>query len=357
MIGAAETLPSPGRIQPIYLEGKLLPLAAPTALQLGLQDGQVIQATVRANGSDMSLWLQGQSIALPRAMSQNLSADRSLWLRVQQNPAGDWNLVALSQPIEQGPATSSLISRLSSLLYRPSDDQVAHLLSDHRISEWLQTLDRSDLQAQWRNLQVSPTHLSADTIRLALMGALGHEAWFSRGRTNPGSDLKQFFRSLLNAIESSGEDIKKEHTALQTSIDSLESNQVQALQAQIQHEVMFSFTLPFQDGDSATLVFRRGPQQDGQAPAFTVNVHSRSKDLGPVWLQTRLTGADQVDLTMWAQLQSVADQARKRQAELAGELTSAGLRLNGFQVIHGARPEQGTDWTPSGRGLVVDISA
>jgi len=48
MIGAAEALPAQGRVQPIFLEGKLLPLPAATAAELNLHDGQVVQAMVRA---------------------------------------------------------------------------------------------------------------------------------------------------------------------------------------------------------------------------------------------------------------------------------------------------------------------
>jgi hypothetical protein len=356
MIGAAETLPPPGRIQPIYLEGKLLPLAAPVALDLGLRDGQVIQATVNSSGSDMSLLLQGKSIDLPENLASGLVPGQSMWWRVQENAQGEFSLLPLAQPTAKR-THSVLISRLSSLLYRPKEDNMVPLLGGRRIDQWLQMLSRSDLQAQWRSLLVSPSHLSAETIRLALLGALGHEAWFGRGRPNPGADLKQFLRSLLKALEASPDGTKAERSQLQDSIDSLESNQVQALQAQIQNEVLFSLTLPFVGGDCATLTFRRAAPQEGRSPAFTVNVHSKSADLGPVWLQTRLTGNQQVDLTMWAQMQSVADQARARQADLAIELKSSGLILQTFQVIHGARPTEDREWTPSGRGLVVDISA
>ncbi|MEY3937777.1 MAG: hypothetical protein RL659_618, partial [Pseudomonadota bacterium] len=47
MISGAEALIAPGRINPIYLEGKLLPLQASTAAELGLKDGQVVQASVK----------------------------------------------------------------------------------------------------------------------------------------------------------------------------------------------------------------------------------------------------------------------------------------------------------------------
>ena len=356
MIGAADTLPPPGRIQPIYLEGKLLPLAAPTAAELDLHDGQVIQATLRSLGTDLTLMLKGKAIDVPLSHAQSWAPGQSLWLQVQARSDGAWGLLPLALPNPQSPA-SPLVSRISNLLYRPPSDELSQLLSGTKISTLLQTLARSDLQAQWRSLQLSMGQLTPDALRQALMGALGNETWLSRGRPNPGVDLKHFLRNLIGALEDQGETSEAHSTELRHAVDALESHQVQAMQAQIQQEVMFTLTLPFVDANPATLVFRRSPQGEGQPPVFTVNVHSKSDQLGPVWLQTRLTGTQQVDLTMWAQVASVAEQARQRQTELGAELGAAGLNLQAFRVIHGTRPAQGNDWSPSGRGLVVDVSA
>ena len=43
--------------------------------------------------------------------------------------------------------------------------------------------------------------------------------------------------------------------------------------------------------------------------------------------------------------------------QLGDELRAAGLNMRAFSVVHGARPSEVSDWTPSGRGLVVDVSA
>ncbi len=356
MIGAAETLPVPGRVQPIFLEGKLLPLPAPTAADLNLHDGQVVQAMVRSAGGQLTLLLQGKMIDVPASQAGQLVADKSIWLRVQERADGPWGLMPLAQPTAS-PGQTNFVSRIANLLYRPPGDELSQLLNGNKIAELLQGLARPDLQTQWRGLQLSMAQLSPEALRNALLGAMGHEAWLSRGRLNPGNDPKQFLRSLLSALEDQGSEDSSVHSVIRHAIDSLESSQVQAVQAQVQREVMFSLTLPFMDSNPVTLVFRRPQQGEGQPPVFTVNVHSKSDSLGPVWLQTQLTGVEQVDLVMWAQLGSVAEQARTRQADLVAELEAAGLNLNSFQVIHGQRPSPGREWTPSGRGLVVDISA
>jgi len=79
--------------------------------------------------------------------------------------------------------------------------------------------------------------------------------------------------------------------------------------------------------------------------------------LGPVWLKTQLMNAQQIELTMWAQHEAVVAQARSRSYLLGDELRAAGLTLRSFNVVHGERPNEVSDWTPSGLGLVVDVSA
>jgi hypothetical protein len=116
-------------------------------------------------------------------------------------------------------------------------------------------------------------------------------------------------------------------------------------------------TLPFVDANPIELTVRRGPRQDGEQAVLTINVHSKTADLGPVWLKTQLMNAQQLELTMWAENESVVTQARSRSYLLGDELRAAGLTMRAFNVVHGARPPEASDWTPSGRGLVVDVSA
>ena len=129
------------------------------------------------------------------------------------------------------------------------------------------------------------------------------------------------------------------------------------VQAQAQRELLFTFVLPFKDAEPVELQFRRPPRQGDEQPPFIVNVHSRNEALGEIWLKTQLNGLDKVELTMWALQGGVVEQAKNRSAELASTLTEAGLTMQSFQVIHGPRPDSQPDWKPSGRGMVVDLSA
>jgi len=280
-------------------------------------------------------------------------------------------------------------SRMANLLFRPpGPSDVTQLFRPGTLDALLKTLARPDLQAQWRGMQLSMSQLSPEMISKALASALGAEVWLARGMPANTADPKLFLRRVMQAMQGSdksagaalrlileevdtvtdpveqvGIDNKNtESTAalfsqLHNAVDEMESAQVQAVQAQAQREVLFRMTLPFVDAEPAELVFRREPRRSDQMPLLTVNVHSRSELFGPVWLKTQLEGSQQIDLTMWAEKGDVASAARQRASELGRQLHEAGLNMRSFKIVHGARPAAPADFVPTGRGLVVDMSA
>jgi hypothetical protein len=193
-----------------------------------------------------------------------------------------------------------------------------------------------------------------------MLGAMGAEVWLARGQQAPAPDPKQILRKLIAELNlGDTDDISDSGIVekLTKAVDDIEARQVQAVQAQAQQEVLFSMTLPFVDSNPIELSIRRGPRQEGEQAILTVNIHSQSEDLGPVWLKTQLMNAQQIELTMWAEKESVVAEARSRAYLLGNELSEAGLNMRSFNVVHGTRPTEPSNWTPSGRGLVVDVSA
>lgn len=408
MITGADALGLPGRANPLFLEGNLLPIETPIAKELQLRDGQVVQATLRLTGGQPELMLRGRIINTPVMMLGHLAP--TVWLKVVQTPQGGWALQptkeahtpaalqavtplsapmtpSLSQVAGMPPAMlPAVYSRMANLLFRPpGPSEVAQLFRPGTLDALLKTLARPDLQAQWRGMQLSMAQLTPESIARALASALGAEVWLSRGQPAPTGDPKLLLRKAINAMQSpeksstplrlvqvdepddlvqalGSETSDKDAPAatfaqLQHAFDELESAQVQAVQAQAQREVLFRMTLPFVDSEPVELVFRREPRNSDQLPLLTVNVHSRSELYGPVWLKTQLEGSQQIDLTMWAEKADVASTARQRSPELGQQLRQAGLTMRSFQIVHGARPEAPADFTPTGRGLVVDMSA
>lgn len=345
MISVADALAAPGRIPTIYLEGKLLPLQASTAAELGLKDGQVVQASVRLQQDQPMLMLQGKALPAPGLLASQVG--ESIWLRAQGG-----NLVPINAP--------PIVSRIASLLYRPNVNSVLpQLFQPGTLDELLSQVQRPDLQAQWRGLQLSMSQLTPGALQQAMMGSMGAEVWLARGLQSP-QDIKQLMRKLIAELNVARTDEEPDTGLIEKltrAVDDIEARQVQAVQAQAQQEVLFSMTLPFVDANPIELTVRRGPRQDGEQAVLTVNVHSKTEDLGPVWLKTQLMHAQQLELTMWAENEFVVGQARSRSYLLGDELRAAGLNMRAFNVVHGARPPEVSDWTPSGRGLVVDVSA
>ncbi|MEI7784684.1 MAG: hypothetical protein WCK08_09900 [Betaproteobacteria bacterium] len=367
MIAPADLAQLPGRSNPIYLEGKLLPLTVAQARELDLRDGQVIQAMVQSRGGDnLSLLMRGKLMEVPSSPVNNgWQVGQNLTLQVQSGATG---LFLQMQPeVAQPQGAASYFSRVGNLLFRPPGlEQLGQLFKPGVLDALFQASGRTDLQGQWRSMQLSMAQLDpqqlAQAINRAVVTAMGSELRLFKGQPVLPDDPKQLLRKLMAAL--SGKEEDEEGSVLDAlgklgqAVDDLESSQVQAVQAQAQKEMLISLMLPFVDADPIEVQFRRAPRKDGdERPPLTVNVHSRSQEIGEVWLKTQLHGLDRVELTMWAMREGVAEQARARSAELGTQLSEAGLAMQSFQVIHGARPIGAADWVPSGRGLVIDIRA
>lgn len=383
MITGAEALVAPNRINPIYLDGKLLTFQASIAESLGLKDGQIVQALVRLHGDQPKLLLQGRMIDAPA--SALAAPGESMWLRVQNKAEGQWSFqpvpapagtqasstaLTLTAPTNMmAPSLAPVVSRIANLLYRPTGAvELSQLYKPGTLDALLGTIARPDLLTQWRGLQLSMSQLTPSSLQQAMLGAMGSEVWLARGMPMAVQDPKQMLRKLIDAISTNnlnatqlndGDDADSIGiiSRLQRAVVDLEASQVQAVQAQAQQEILFNMTLPFADGNPVELTIRRGPKQEGESPLLIINVHSKSEELGPVWLKTQLANSEQVELTMWSEDPSVVSQARSRSSLLGQELSSAGLTMKSFQVIQGARPTETSVWAPSGRGLVVDVSA
>jgi len=383
VITGAEALIAPSRINPIYLDGKLLTFQASIAQDLGLKDDQIVQAMVRLHGDQPKLLLQGRMIDAPA--SSLAAPGESMWLRVQNKAEGQWRFQPVPPPagtqatstaltlnaptLMMAPNLAPVVSRIANLLYRPTGAvELSQLYKPGTLDALLGTIGRPDLLTQWRGLQLSMSQLTPSALKQAMMGAMGSEVWLSRGMPTAIQDPKQMLRRLIDAINtnnlsttqsSDGDDTDSIGivSRLQRAVDDLEASQVKAVQAQAQQEILFNMTLPFVDANPVELTIRRGPKQEGESPLLIINVHSKSEELGPVWLKTQLANSEQVELTMWSVDPNVVSQARSRSSLLGQELGNAGLTMKSFQVVQGARPNETSVWAPSGRGLVVDVSA
>jgi hypothetical protein len=138
----------------------------------------------------------------------------------------------------------------------------------------------------------------------------------------------------------------------------LESAQAQSAQKLLGGELSLHVVLPFVDAEPVDLHFQRPARKPGQEePPLSVDIHSRSRLLGEIWLNTVISKTTSVDLVMWALRGDVADLARQRAGELGLELGSAGLNLHSFQIFNAPRPLVRASESSGTRGSVIDTRA
>ena len=355
-----ESIHLPGRNNPIFLEGTL-PISEPDALEMGLRDGQVIRGVIEARGNSLNLMLNGKSfdlppgLAVPRGMVQwfkGVATKRGLELRAI--PAPDGKMLEPSSKASEIPLSNKLSARTLGLIFRhPKSSSMLNLFKPGVLSQLLQETNAKTLLSHFNRMQLNSTQLNSSSIRQAVSNSgLWTEGALANGQPLSPLDTKAWFRQIIRILPAGTEAL----SAMENGLDDLEASQIEAVQAQTQREVSFSVVLPFTDQEPVELSFYRAPPKgDDKNPAYTVNIHSKSDDLGEVWLKTSISSNTKVDLMMWAVQERVAKIARETAEELRRELESAGLSMSSFTVFNSARPNLPDQWTSP--GSVVNVQA
>lgn len=366
LLQGVEQTALPGRLNPFYLEGRPLPLAAPIAQQLRLRDGQIIQATVEARAESLKLLLNGRLLDLPPNLPPGLRfrPGDTVWLRALQG-AGGWTLKPVDPATAQPAATAALqaadealppgMSRLLALSLRPpTSPLLMQLFQPAQAAGLVQSAANPELGALLQGLQLSMRWLTPAALQAAVMSSgFWLEALLARGQSAPGGDTKSLLRRLIRSL---GERDAGAVESLKRAIDDIESAQVESLAAQARGELSFSMVLPFRDGNPVSLRFFRPPRRPGQeAPPFSVDIHTINDVLGEIWLKTSVTRAAHVELMMWALKESVVRLARRHADGLGQRLSMAGLTMDSFRIFHAARPSLPDSWAPS--GALLDVRA
>lgn len=367
MITGAETAHLAGKTPTIYLEGRLPLVVEKTAADLGLRDGQVVQATVESRLDQIRLNLQGnlqgQHIDLPKELPAGLrlaSGDTALF-RVQVLANGSIMLRPLqAAPIEATPAPEApqpnLPGRTQQLGFRPPDMQaLAQMLKPGVLETLLQGLGSSSAEAgalqQWLKLRPSMAQLTAEKLQSAFQrSGFMTENLLANGQGMGLLDLKSVLRQLMRAGNDNNAQLLKE------GLDDIESGQLTAQDSVSGREWMFSMMLPFNDAEPVALRFVRSRRDPGQhKPPMVIHLHTRNRDLGEVWLQTRISDETEVDMVMWALREDVVDRAKSLSHNLEQELDSAGLHMTRLQIIHGEGPSAPLPYAPPQTGSMLDV--
>jgi len=368
MITATETAHLIARLPQIMLEGRAPALPAADVLELGLREGQIVRPAVEVRGQALALVLQGREIDVgqawrplagqPLALQVRLMADGSAQLR-PPGPLPGSAEAATAQPAAAAPAAPAalLADRLTQLLWRPS-----------HLAGWLSLLQSSELRgraaaagpaADAAILQAILPRMGALTgfaLRAAVLrsGLFGESSLARAGDAPVLPDLKALLRAWQDGL---GEDQAELRARIGEAVDDIEAAQLQSVENAQPRELQLNLALGFADAPPLQLqIAREGGERDDSGAAWTVNVRSRSERWGELSLQTRIFAQGTIELTMWAERERVCSLAREGARRLADELATAGLRLAGFQVLHGLRPvADAGDEAPAGR--LLDLRA
>lgn len=368
MLSGAEQAALPGRLNPIYLEGRPLQLETPIAQQLGLRDGQIVEASVELRGAALKLLLNGKLFDLPAAL--RFRPGDSVFLRAHQGangwllkifdpaaqPAASASAATASAPASDLPATQMNASRLAALSLRPPmSPTLLDLFNPRQAASLLQTTGNPELAAMFQRLQLSMRGLSAASLQAAILGSgFWMEALLSRGQSQPANDAKAMLRRMIRALSDKETSVV---SGLQKAVDDIESAQIESLAAQARGELLFSMVLPFVDANPIHIRFFRPARQPGrEPPPFSVDIHTENEVLGEIWLKTSISRESHVDLMMWALKGSAVRLARKHSDALGQRLQTAGLTMDSFRIFHSARPSLPEGWTPPA-GAMLDVCA
>jgi len=374
-----ELVSAASRIGPVQAENRSVWVQTPVAQQLSLRDGQIVQATVEVRDQRVRLYLKDFFFELPNGWV--LKDGDKPFLRVSQN-AGSWGFLIQAHPNGQAPAaTATPVNQLFGLnpgsalpsvaaqpepqsnrlgmllIHPPGFATFSKLLSDVAQGSLSTQAESGPLLQRLLKQRNSMAQMNPSMLRKAVMGqARSIENILLQGQ-EAADDPKTLLKTLLGLLSEEGNN-KEMIRQVEDASKEFESAQAQSAQKMQQGELSLHVILPFIDADPVDLHFQRPPRKKGQEePPLSVDIHSRSRVLGEVWLNTQISKGNDVDLVMWALRGEVAHLAKERSGELGLELGSSGLQLQSFQVFNAPRPLARVGESSGTRGSVIDLRA
>jgi hypothetical protein len=372
--------------KPVWVENKV-------AQQLGLTDKQIVQAAVHLNSGSVRLWLKNFSFEIPNTWG--LKPGDMPFVRATQNAQG-WNIQLTGKPptlnaseaggnsavnLTTAPlvtaqkfndqlnlmgfgTTSTLEQNLGSKVGMLLQQQVDFAQSSMLMrSDQLALMANNPALAQWllafKKMSLSMSHLSAQSLKKMVLSQSVSEEYLLANTEEVEDTPRGLLHKLLDSLDSSNsEDKLRLKNQAQQALHEMESAQAQSAQDWTQGALSIKVVIPFIDADPVDLHFKKPARQPEESDTpLSVDIHSKSRLLGEVWLNTTITQGRQVDLVMWALRPEVADLAQLNAKELGFELAESGLKLSSFQIFNVPRPQEVLLETLPKLGTVVDAKA
>ena len=376
MLGA-DIVSSANRVTPIQPETRPMWVQTLVAQQLGLRDGQIVQGLAEVRDQRVRLWVRDFFFELPNGWV--LKDGDKPFLRASHTATG-WGFLIQSYPPGQTssatPAAAGFglqqqldvqhleprnATTLGMLLTQPAGfASFSKLVNDMSLGLWGGQGDMLAFVKRLLQQRSALAQINPSMLKKAVMGQARSSENILLQAQEPADDPKTVMKKMVALMrEGAVEGVDQEQVReLEAAVRELESAQVQSAQKWLAGELSLHVVLPFVDAEPIDLHFQRPARKRGQEEQpLSVDIHSRSRMLGEIWLNTVISHATTVDLVMWALRGDVAELARKRSVELGLELGSAGLQLNSFQIFNAPRPLVRASEASGTRGLVIDTHA
>jgi len=258
------------------------------------------------------------------------------------------------------PAIAMLGSRTEMLMQQPLGfESVSQLMQPDFLAQLSAQMNWGAWWTLYRKVALSMSYVSGNALKnMVMTQAKSNEKLLSLGE-NTKDGPKSLLQELLDGLQTSnGSDNGDLKQMLQRGVNELDASQLQAVQHWARGDLNLKVIIPFLDADPVDLHFKRKGRQQGEPQApLSVDIHSKSRVLGEVWLNTQISLGSQVDLTMWALRSDVADMARSKAKDLGFDLQDSGLNLKSFQIFNAAKPVEQEQRSPAALGRVVDAKA
>ena len=361
----------PGGIQslqaplPVQLEVRQVYVQAPVARQLGLVDGQVVQALASAQPDHLQLQLKGQIFQMP--LLPYIKDGDLTQLRAQMLASGDWALQLLHTGSFAGAdlpqVANNRPTRWQALLFQPAGfANWLDLMTSTTGAGGLTAQALTEWHSVWQRQRPFMSGLQAQTLKRWLLPQLRSvEGRLARSEAVEVDEPRTLLRQLLQQLARGDGTDTELAPQVQRALDEVESAQVKAAQAWTHGNIDLALVIPFADGPPVTLHIEREAARPGQPKnPLVINMHTDTPSLGEVWLKTTILAQSQrhqIDLTMWAVRPEVAALAMRNAAALTDELEEAGLQPGGFQVFNAPRPDTRRAPASAEHGVLIDTQA
>jgi hypothetical protein len=342
-----ESIHAVPRITPITWDSRNVYVQEPIAKELDLHDGQIVQATVSIENDHAKLLVQGHALNVP--LFPYIKSGDLVQLRAHLLPKGLWVLELLHTGTFAGPDLPVLSSdqniRAKSLNILPENFSNWISLLTPKVVEGLIPIGTNDqLKNIFLNLYLNQANLKPQVLKSWFEKQLRSTEFKLLNESSVEMGPKELLRMLLLERTKSGIKEVDIEQQLSDAIDELESSQLKTVQDLVRGDLSMSFVIPFTDAEPVVIQFEKKAQRNhSNKSSFFINIYTNAKRLGEVWLKTAVLNEEQklpqVDITMWAVRQDIAQMADLNSPELGYELESAGLEMHSFKVFNARRPD------------------